>query len=88
MHFFRIVQELINNSVRHGKAKNSSINFSVENSKLLFKYTDNGTGFDNKDRNHKKGLGMKNIESRVALLEGKFSVDTAKNKGFKIEIII
>jgi len=88
LHFFRIVQELINNSVRHGKAKNSSINFSVENSKLLFKYTDNGTGFDNKDRNHKKGLGMKNIESRVALLEGKYSVDTAKNKGFKIEIII
>lgn len=48
LHFFRIVQELINNSVRHGKAKNSSINFSVENNKLLFKYTDNGVGFDKK----------------------------------------
>ena len=89
MHFFRIVQELINNSVRHGKAKNASINLSsTTNNKLHFTYTDNGVGFNQKDVHHKKGIGMKNIESRVLLLEGFYTINTEKEKGFKITITV
>ena len=88
LHFFRIVQELINNSVRHGKAKNSSINITTKSSNLLFYYTDNGKGFDQKNEEHQKGLGMKNIESRVSLLDGNYKIESQKNKGFKITITI
>ena len=88
LHLFRIVQELINNSVRHGKAKNSSIDICLKNNKLLFNYTDNGVGFNMKNKKHKKGLGIKNIESRVALLQGNYTITTAKNNGFKISITL
>lgn len=88
LHLFRIVQELINNSVRHGKAKNSNLNLVLENNKLVLKYSDNGCGFDQNNLDHKKGLGMKNIESRIALLLGKYNIETEVNKGFKISIMI
>ncbi|TXD46301.1 sensor histidine kinase [Polaribacter sp. IC073] len=88
LHLFRIVQELINNSIRHGSAKECSLHITIDNNNLLFNYTDDGIGFNSKDVNHKKGLGMKNIESRVALLQGSFTIKTAENKGFKISIII
>lgn len=88
LHFFRIVQELINNSVRHGKAKNSDIAIDLENNKFLFKYTDDGKGFNLENIHHKKGIGIKNIESRIALLEGSFTINTAENKGFEITIVI
>ncbi|TMM32473.1 sensor histidine kinase [Polaribacter aestuariivivens] len=88
LHLFRIVQELINNSVRHGKAKNSILNINCTPKNLLFSYADDGCGFDVKSQNHQKGLGMKNIESRVAILKGNYAIETALNKGFKIKITI
>ncbi|MEE9407023.1 MAG: sensor histidine kinase [Polaribacter sp.] len=88
LHIFRIVQELINNSVRHGKAKKSFLDITPKNKNLLFMYSDNGVGFNPEDKNHQKGLGMKNIESRVALLEGNYSIESKKGKGFKIIITV
>lgn len=88
LHFFRIVQELINNSVRHGKAKNSELDIKSTNKNLLFIYSDNGVGFNQDNASHQKGLGLKNIESRVALLNGNYLIESAQNKGFKITITI
>ena len=88
LHLFRITQELINNSIRHGKANNSTINIVFKTNELIFKYTDNGVGFNSKDTDTKKGLGMKNIESRVSLLNGKYSIGSEIGKGFKIVIVI
>ena len=88
LHLFRITQELINNSVRHGKANNSVIDISFKNDQLIFNYTDNGVGFNSDNVEHKKGLGMKNIESRVSLLNGKYTIGSEIGKGFKIRIEI
>ncbi|WP_166387562.1 sensor histidine kinase [Polaribacter sp. 11A2H] len=88
LHLFRITQELINNSVRHGKAKNSTINISHKDNNLIFSYTDNGVGFNSDKKENKKGLGMKNIESRVSLLNGKYSIGSEVGKGFNILIVI
>jgi signal transduction histidine kinase len=88
LHLFRITQELINNSVRHGKANNSVINISYKDKELIFNYTDNGIGFNAYNMDYKKGLGMKNIESRVSLLNGKYSIGSEVGKGFKIVIVI
>lgn len=88
LHVFRIIQELINNSIRHGKAKKSSININLKDRKLFIQYTDNGLGFNLNDANYKKGLGLKNIETRVALLKGVYKIKTSKNKGFQISITL
>jgi two-component system NarL family sensor kinase len=88
LHFFRIVQELINNSVRHGKAKNSIIEIACKFNNLIFTYSDDGVGFDIKHSKHKKGLGLKNIESRVAMLKGHYIIESEPNKGFKIVLTV
>ena len=88
LHLFRITQELINNSIRHGKANNSTIKISLKNNQLIFIYTDNGIGFNPNAIDNKKGLGMKNIESRVSLLNGKYSISSEIGNGFKTLIVI
>ncbi|WP_405609836.1 sensor histidine kinase [Polaribacter sp. Asnod1-A03] len=88
LHLFRIVQELINNSIKHGKAHNSLLKIRHKDNRLTLIYTDNGIGFNANNLENKKGLGMKNIESRVSLLNGNFNITSSVNKGFKIKITI
>lgn len=84
LHVFRILQELINNSLRHGKASIISIFFEEKKGMKSCHYSDNGIGFDMKSDKNKKGLGMKNIESRVSFLNGTISVDSELGKGIKV----
>ena len=86
LHLFRILQELMNNSVRHGKASHIHIHFFRQENQTVCKYSDDGVGFDLNEQKHKKGLGMKNIESRVAMLKGKLEIDSAVNKGILVLI--
>ena len=80
-HIFRILQELLNNSVKHGKAPNSSIKFIKFNNANRFIYTDDGVGFDYENSKYKKGLGISNIESRVDFIEGKLEIKSKINEG-------
>lgn len=84
LHVFRILQELMNNSLRHGKAKNISILFEEDDGFKRCLYTDDGCGFDSNHKQHQNGLGMKNIESRVAFLNGIITFDSIINKGIKV----
>jgi signal transduction histidine kinase len=84
LHVFRILQELMNNSLRHGKATQISILFEDKNGINTGLYTDNGIGFDSNDVENLKGLGMKNIESRISFLNGTLSIDSAINKGISV----
>jgi len=88
LHLFRITQELINNSIKHGKANNSNLHIDYKGDKLTFTYTDNGVGFNTQNIKNKKGLGMKNIESRISLLKGNIELTSAIGQGFKTVIII
>ena len=88
LHVFRIIQELINNSIKHGKATNIELDFIFKNNNLVLSYDDNGMGFFENEDSLKKGLGMKNIESRVELLNGKFTIKSEINKGVKALLII
>jgi signal transduction histidine kinase len=51
-------------------------------------YTDNGIGFDTNDLITKKGLGLKNIDSRVSLLNGNYKIKSNVGEGFNIAIEI
>ncbi|WP_240409058.1 sensor histidine kinase [Flavobacterium psychrotrophum] len=84
MHVFRILQELLNNSIRHGKATNISIRFDGDAALTTCHYKDNGLGFDTESSDNKKGLGMKNIESRINYLKGSFDIQSVINQGTTI----
>jgi signal transduction histidine kinase len=88
LHLFRIIQELINNTVKHGKAKYCVLKISPTGKQLNFDYSDNGIGFNKNDKDSKKGLGMKNIESRVSLLNGNHHIKSKAGEGFKIVITL
>lgn len=88
LHVFRIVQELMNNSMRHGKAKEIEVNFQPKNEHLFLSYKDNGLGFDTNKMEIQKGLGLRNIESRVSLLKGDIIYNSEELKGVKVEITI
>ena len=85
LHIFRILQELLNNSMRHGKATSISITFVSKNHQNTCVYTDNGVGFNTNSVNQKRGIGMQNIESRVNFLGGTINVQSEINKGVQIE---
>jgi len=87
LHIFRILQELMNNSLRHGNAHNISVVFNNDKGKNCCSYSDNGIGFDSNDISKQKGLGMKNIMSRVELINATIDINSAPNKGFKAKII-
>lgn len=64
---YRIISELITNSIKHAKCKNISIHFAQHKNGYILDYVDDGIGFNsNMQRNH----GINNIESRVNYLEG------------------
>ena len=83
LHLFRILQELVNNSIRHGKATKIKIELDKNESERILTYQDNGIGFDVTYESIKKGLGMKNIESRVEFLNGDFKIESVVNQGVK-----
>lgn len=84
LHVFRILQELMNNSLRHGKATVITIFFEEKEHQIVCNYSDNGLGFDMKDRKNQNGLGMKNIGTRIDFLNGTIVIDSAVNKGVNV----
>jgi len=83
LQIFRIIQELINNSIKHGKATAIDIIFLSKNSISTCVYSDNGVGFDSLQLDKTKGLGFSNIENRIQNINGTFNLISEINKGFK-----
>src|SRR5688572_11720389 len=88
---FRIVQELLNNAVKHAQA--SRIEVALELTDLLrVSVTDDGIGFDAEqekaDRQSGKGLGLYNIENRARLLGGVIEFERAKPRGSRVTLIL
>lgn len=81
LHVFRILQELMNNSLRHGKATEIWISFEIENGISTCFYKDNGIGFDTQNFENHKGLGMKNIDSRISFLNGTMQINSELGQG-------
>ena len=84
LHVFRILQELMNNSIRHGKASEIWISFANKDGINTCDYIDNGVGFNCSNAENQKGLGMKNIDSRISFLQGTIEIDSEINKGIVV----
>jgi len=88
-HLFRIIQELLNNAVKHAKATHILIQIILKNQNLIMTIKDNGIGFDeNIDITKIKSDGLRNIIRRAELINGKVILESQLNKGtnYTIEI--
>ncbi|MFY9242881.1 MAG: tetratricopeptide repeat protein [Polaribacter sp.] len=85
---YNILQELINNIIKHSKASEAIIYMQEENEKIILKITDNGVGFDKANIQNKDGLGINQINARIQMLAGTFLIDSSENIGTKIQIQI
>ncbi len=81
---YRIVQESLQNCVKHAQARQVHISLVRENSTLKMAIMDDGIGFD-KAKN-KNGIGLRNLMSRVQKIDGVLEVDSAKGKGTTITV--
>jgi PAS domain S-box-containing protein len=86
---YRVINELINNTLKHASAKNIDICLSKENEILTLAYHDNGKGFDLSgvmESTTNKGMGLSNIMSRIKAVNGTCSIN--KNITAGTEVII
>jgi two-component system NarL family sensor kinase len=86
INIYRIIQEILSNTVRHSGASQLLLQCSQNESVFLITAEDNGRGFDSSTADNTKGIGLSNIRNRVALLHGKMDLNTAVNEGTSINI--
>lgn len=77
---YRMLQEMLNNTIKHAKAKEIFIQLRREDDVLVLSYEDDGIGFDLEERKG-TGLGLGNIESRANYLKGELSLDSREAGG-------
>lgn len=87
---FRIVQEFINNALKHGFAKKISIKMisDPEEGKLFIVLKDTGKGFDMKQAENFSGMGLKNVKSRIESYTGFVKISSIIGTGTTYEIMI
>ncbi|HYK77964.1 MAG TPA: ATP-binding protein [Daejeonella sp.] len=85
---FRIVQEIINNVIKHAHASSISLNINKVSDYIQMKITDDGLGFNYEKALNSKGFGMRSIMNRLELLNGHLNIDSEPEKGsvFLIDI--
>ena len=76
---YRIIQEHLNNILKHANAKKVNINMQYEDNQITLSIKDDGQGFDVAAK--RKGIGFNNIQSRAELLNGKMNVISRPGKG-------
>ena len=86
VNIYRIIQETLQNTIKHAKAKNVILDFSIVEEDLLVTIQDDGVGFN--PQKSKKGIGLKNMKSRIEKLDGSLEITSAVNKGIQIVIKI
>lgn len=85
---FRIIQELVTNIIKHAQATEANISITQHDDNLSIIIEDNGKGFDPRQIQRDKGMGLASIEKRVEHLEGSMEVDSTPGKGTNILIDI
>jgi signal transduction histidine kinase len=83
---YRIVQELLNNTLKHATAKHALVQLSKSGDHYSITVEDDGKGFDTAILKGSKGIGWSNIRHRVELRKGKLDVQSAPGKGTSVYI--
>ncbi|MEP6927186.1 MAG: ATP-binding protein, partial [Ginsengibacter sp.] len=83
---YRIVQELLNNTMKHAAATEAFVQLIREGSRLNIVVEDNGKGFDTSLAENNKGAGLENVRSRVDYLKGQLDIHAEPGKGTLVNI--
>ncbi|WP_041702166.1 sensor histidine kinase [Gottschalkia acidurici] len=81
---YRVVQEFLSNSLRHGKAERVNIFMNYDNNDLIITLQDNGIGTDN----IKKGIGLRSIYERVNEVGGYIDYNSKSGQGFLMKVVL
>jgi len=85
--FYRVICELIANTLKHASAQRITIDLFDDNNELLLEYIDDGIGFSlEKVEQSGQGMGLANMKSRINSLNGSYNFKTRKEKGVSITI--
>ena len=87
---FRVITELITNTIKHAQARSIDIHLKKQEDHISMVFEDDGIGFDVDEvmNNAKTGIGLKSIISRVKSVNGRCLITSDEDKGFKIHIDI
>ena len=83
---YRIVQELIHNTIKHASAKNAIVQISTIDDRLHLEVEDDGIGFNTDILDRAKGIGWRNIQNRIEFLKGKWDIHSEIGKGTSVHI--
>lgn len=86
MELFKVIQELMTNTLKHAKASNTDIHLNYFEDSITLLFEDNGKGFNTEENGD--GIGFTNIKSRIEKLNGTLHIDSALNRGTVISIEI
>ncbi len=81
---FRIIQELLNNIIKHADATEAIVQFNRDGNRLSVTVEDNGRGFNMKESDEKITAGLASVKSRVQYLNGQLSIDSQNEIGTTI----
>jgi two-component system, NarL family, sensor kinase len=86
MVIYRIIQEQVNNVIKYAGAQSLLITICLTSNSIITTINDDGSGFDKQQST--KGIGLKNMENRVDLVNGKMVIETAPGEGCRIQVEI
>jgi signal transduction histidine kinase len=88
LYLYRICQEIIQNALKHGKAKLIRISLLNQAGNVHLSITDNGVGFNMNELQSGKGMGLMNIENRVEMLGGTLKISSKLHEGSTFDIYL
>lgn len=89
INIYRIIQEIIHNTIKHARASSLVIELYQKNNLLILQTEDDGIGFNYKALQiESSGLGLLNIQSRVSVLNAQLTVNSEPGKGTSFQVII
>ena len=83
---YNIIQELVNNVLKHSKAENTFMKLYEKEGKICFQISDDGVGFDKTNLAHRDGLGLNHIQSRIQMMNGVFIMESVIGEGTFVSV--
>ena len=83
---YRVICELINNTLRHAEATEVNISLLLQDGTLYLEYTDNGLGFDVDQAESDGGMGLNNMQYRLKSANGDIKIESEEGKGMRIVV--
>lgn len=88
IHIYRIMQELLGNTLKHAQAREVSVQLLEDQKDLLITVEDDGKGFQRSDVERSDGIGLANVRTRVEVLRGTLHLESAPGRGTFVNISV